>query len=203
MILQNQAPSTLDKYITKLAEAVLLDFTDGATLYELSSSINSQFNLAFTEEEVRKAITRKGQGNIVDSDGIYTLSPATRKKLLIQTTISEDLSKIVDEFVYTFSHKISSEEISALLLRYFYFCFNSNVDNLLSLFESRMGTILDTFEGSVEDITIINDFITWENPKKDALVYSLVATCYEYCMLTIKKDNILSTELFKGKRFYL
>lgn len=203
MILQNQAPSTLNKYITKLAEAVLLDFSKGATSFELSSSINTQFNLAFTEEEVKQAIARKGQGNIIDSDGTYTLSPAARKKLLLQTTISEELAKIIAEFNCTSPSEKSSEEIESLLLRYFYFCFNSNVDNLLSLFENRVGTISGAFEGSVEDISIINDFITWRNPKKDALVYSLVATCYEYCMLTIKKDGILSAELFKGKRFYL
>lgn len=203
MILQNQAPSTLNKYISKLAEAILLDFQDGATLFELSSSFNTQFNLAFTEEEIKQAIAKKGQGIIIKSDGKYKLSSSAQKKLLLQTTISEDLTKIVEEFIKAFSLKKSSELITSLLLKYFYFCFNSNVDNLLSLFEKKVEDIATAFEGSIEEITIINDFITWKNPKKDALVYSLVATCYEYCMLTIKKDKILSTELFRGKRFYL
>lgn len=59
MILQNQAPTTLNKYIAKLAETILLDFQDGATLFELSSSLNAQFNLAFTEEEVKQTITKR------------------------------------------------------------------------------------------------------------------------------------------------
>lgn len=203
MVLQNQAPSTLNKYICKLAEAILLDSSEGMSLFVLSNSLNTQFNLAFTEEEVKQAIAKKGQGRIIDSDGTYKLSPPTQKKLLLQTTISEDLTKIVDVFVQVFSLERSSEEITTLLLKYFYYCFNSNVGNLLSLFENRVATVSDAFEASTEDITIINDFITWDNAKKDALVYSLIATCYEYCMLTIKKDKILSSELFKGKRFYL
>lgn len=79
---------------------------------------------------------------------------------MLQTTISEDLARTVDEFVGSFSPEKTSEQIFSLLLRYFYFCFNSNVDNLLSLFENRVGTISGAFEGSVEDITVINDFIT-------------------------------------------
>ena len=42
MILQNQAPSTLNKYICKLAEAVLLEHNTGLSLYALSQAINSQ-----------------------------------------------------------------------------------------------------------------------------------------------------------------
>lgn len=203
MVLQNQAPSTLNKYICKLAEAVLLDYPDGVSLFNLSNSLNTQFNLAFTEEEIKQAISRKGQNRIIEDNGLYTLSASAHKKLLLQTTISEDLNKIVDEFLQVFSLEKTSEQITALLLKYFYYCFNSNVDNLLSLFENRVASVSTAFEASTEDITIINDFITWDNAKKDALVYSLIATCYEYCMLTIKKDKILSSELFKGKRFYL
>ena len=60
MILQSQAPSTLNKYICKLVEAVLLEHQTGLNLYALSQAINSQFNLAFTEEEIEAAITKKG-----------------------------------------------------------------------------------------------------------------------------------------------
>ena len=59
MVLQNQAPSTLNKYICKLAEAILLDSSEGMTLFVLSNSLNAQFNLSFTEEEVKQAIAKK------------------------------------------------------------------------------------------------------------------------------------------------
>ena len=75
---------------------------------------------------------------------------------------------------------------------------------MLSLFGSKeIDAGNHDLDLSNEEITIINQFITWNNPQKDALIYSVVSTCYEYCMLTIKKDSILSKELFSGKRFYL
>ena len=203
MVLQNQAPSTLNKYICKLAEAVLADYPDGINLFDLNAFLNSQFNLAFTEEEIQDAVIKKGQNRIFVNNGIYKLSPAIQKKLESQSTLSNELYDIICKFADVFGLDCAVEDIHSLLLRYFYFCFNSNVDNLLSLFENRISTDPTAFEASAEDISVINDFITWDNPQKDALVYSLIATCYEYCMLTIKKDNILSTELFKGKRFYL
>lgn len=61
MILQSQAPSTLNKYICKLAEAVLIEYNTGLSLYSLGQIINSQFNLAFTEEEIDTAILKKAQ----------------------------------------------------------------------------------------------------------------------------------------------
>lgn len=63
----------------------------------------------------------------------------------------------------------------------------------MSLFEKHTPSDSTAFESSAEELAIINCFITWDNPKKDALVYRLIATCYEYCMLTIKKDNIMDT----------
>lgn len=203
MVLQNQAPTTLNKYICKLAEAVLLDYPDGISLFDLSTSINTQFNLAFTEEEIVQAIVQKGRSSIVKEGGVYRLSAAAQRKLVMQSSLSEELTQIVQSFCETFELKDSATDVSSLLLRYFYYCFNSNVDNLLSLFEKRATPDTSAFESSAEDITIINCFITWDNPQKDALVYRLIATCYEYCMLTIKKDSILSTALFKGKHFYL
>lgn len=203
MVLQNQAPSTLNKYICKLAEAVLLDYPDGINLFDLRNFLNNQFNLTFTEEEIAQAVDKKAHNRIIVDGGIYKLTATTLKKLATQTSLSEDLSDCVQNFITASSSEKSTEYVLSLLLRYFYYCFNSNVDNLLALFEHRTSTDSGTFEASTEDITIINDFINWDNPKKDTLVYNLIATCYEYCMLTIKKDNILSSELFKGKRFYL
>lgn len=203
MILQNQAPSTLNKYICRLAEAILSDYPNGISLYELSNLINTQFSLAFTEEEIAQAIIKKGLNHIVVSDGVYSLTVSAKKKITNQVSFAEELREMIDKFIIMFAVKKSADEIYALLLRYLYFCFNSNVENLLSLFENQSVMVSSAFEAQPEEISVINDFITWNNSKKDALIYNLIATCYEYCMLTIKKDKILSTELFKGKRFYL
>lgn len=203
MILQNQAPSTLNKYICKLVEAVLLEHTNGITLFQLNQTINEQFNLTFTEEEVKTAITKKGKDRIEFSNNLYSLIPSVRQTLSSQQSLSDELDSTIGRFVSKMSLNISVEKVSSLLKRYLYYSFNSNVDNLMSLFEGKITYASKSFEASNDEINIINAFIAWEDSKKDSLVYSLIATCYEYCMLTIKKDKILSDGLFKGKRFYL
>lgn len=203
MILQSQAPSTLNKYICKLAEAVLLEHSSGVTLFQLNQTINSQFNLAFTEEEVKVAIEKKGKNKITISDNLYFLMPSIRQTLYSQQSLAEELDAVISRFVAETSQKVSVEDVSSLLKKYLYYCFNSNVENLLSLFEGKITYASKSFVASADELSIINAFVGWEDSKKDSLVYSLIATCYEYCMLTIKKDNLLSAELFKGKRFYL
>lgn len=203
MVLQDQAPTTLNKYICKLAEVVLLDYPDGINIFQLDEILNNQFNLSFTEEEIRTAIAKKGQNRIIVSETLYKLAPSMQTKLVQQQPLSEKLKMTINEFIACLSIDASEEQIYSLLLRYLYFCFNSNVDNLLSLFERRTTSETIAFEATAEEISIINRFVSWENDSKNTLVYNLIATCYEYCMLTIKKDSILSSELFKGKRFYL
>lgn len=203
MILQSKAPSTLNKYICKLVEAVLLEHQAGLNLYALSQAINSQFNLAFTEEEIEAAIVKKGQTRILIVNGMYSLSSSAIQSLAAQPSLSEKLNSIISKFVSAEAIDTPVTDVTSLLLRYLYYCFNSNVDNLLSLFEEKITYGVKSFEASAEEISIINTFVAWEDSEKDAIVYSLIATCYEYCMLTIKKDSILSAEIFKGKRFYL
>ncbi len=203
MILQSQAPSTLNKYICKLAEGILLEHPDGLTVYALRVALAEHFNLSFTEEEIKEAISKKGQNRITMSDTLAILTSTARKSLELQPLLSEELNKVICEFVIAFPRYGTKEVVSALLLKYLYFCFNSNVDNLLHLFEQKISPGLNAFEATAEEITTINEFISWDNNKKNSIIYRLIAICYEYCMLTIKKDNMLSAELFRGKRFYL
>ena len=48
MVLQDQAPTTLNKYICKLVEIVLLEDPNGLNIFMLSKSLNEHFNLSFT-----------------------------------------------------------------------------------------------------------------------------------------------------------
>ena len=114
MILQDQAPSTLNKYICKLAEVVLLDYPDGINLFDLNSFINQQFNLTFTEEEVEQAISKKGHNRIIVESDIYKLTISAQRKLATLPSIAENLSLIVRDFLETSSSKKSVDEITSL-----------------------------------------------------------------------------------------
>lgn len=116
MVLQNQAPSTLNKYICKLAEAILLEYPDGLNVYALRAALIEHFNLSFTEDEIEKAISQKGQNRITMSNTLMLLAPAARKSLELQPLLSEELNNVIREFISVFPHCGTAEVVSTLLL---------------------------------------------------------------------------------------
>lgn len=204
MVLQNKAPSTLDKYIQKLAENVLMEYQNGLSLYDLEKELNEKFNLSFTTTEIKNALERKSNKSVLTNGEKYYISEKTRSELLRLEPITVSLKKHVNSFKEQFpEYTCSAETIEKALLSYLYFCFNSNVNNLLMLLNKSEKSIQYSDEFCDEDIRIIEAFIEWDNNEKNEFVYKVVAICYEYCMLTVKNDNLLSKQLFAGKRFYL
>lgn len=134
MILQNQASSTLNKYVCKLTETVLSEYPEGLSIGDISDAIDTQFSLTFSTDEIKSSIEKKGKRNIFVVDGTYFLQKASRQKLLKEIPLSERLNTIIAKYIETYPSDIPAEKVSSLLLEYLYYCFNSNVNNLLSLF---------------------------------------------------------------------
>jgi hypothetical protein len=205
MVLQNQAPSTLEKYIYKLAENVLIESKNGFTLIELEQEIYNKFNLSFTIDEIKASLNKRNNKGVKSNGERYYLDERIKDELSKQETITDILHKYVLEFIKQYPNfNKTSTEIEEVLINYLYFCFNSNVNNLLMLLNKKDDKQLFFSDNIAEDdINIINSFISWENNEKNEFIYSIVTICYEYCMLTVKNDNVFSKELFKGKKFYL
>jgi hypothetical protein len=49
----------------------------------------------------------------------------------------------------------------------------------------------------------INHFLSWNDKEKDYFVYKTISSCFDYCMMTVKKDKSSYSNLFKNKVFYL
>lgn len=204
MVLQNKAPSTLEKYIQKLAENVLVDYENGLFLLELEKEILDKFNLSFSTKEIQNALKQNSNKSIHFNKEKYFITEKTRSDLLKLEPITNTLKKQVTNFLKQHEDfNYPATQIENSLLSYLYFCFNSNVNNLLSLLNKEDKQLSYSDEFSDEDVEIINEFIEWDNDEKNEFIYKVVAICYEYCMLTVKNDNILSKQLFAGKKFYL
>lgn len=204
MVLQNQAPKTLDKYIQILTENILSEHINGLNLSEIADEISEVFNLSFSIAEIRNSLSKKSNKSIKYNNEVYFIDSETREKITKQYSISERLHSFVVQFKSEKNDISQSiEDIEKAFLNYLYFCFNSNVNNLLSLLnkKDKQITVIDSVNEA--DISIINEFIMWHNDEKNKFIYNTVAVCYEYCMLTVKNNNIISKELFHGKKFYL
>lgn len=204
MVLQDQAPSTMEKYIIKLAENVLCDYHNGLSIVELSKKIQEAFNLSFTTEEIKIALRKKSNKTIEYNGTVFYLNSRRVNDLVKTETISDKLKLFVGLFLSQNKEiNVSSMELEHQIISYLYFCFNSNVNNLLNLLNKNEKQIQYNNEGFDFDSGIVNKFIEWDNDDKNKFIYQVVATCYEYCMLTVKNDNIISKQLFYGKRFFL
>lgn len=205
MVLQDKAPATLNKNICRLSASVLSDSPVGLSVNEICSKIKACFNLDFTVEEVSDALKKKGQRQFVVRDGLYLLdNNATFSHGSDGGSYLESLDKLIWQFIEETGSPIRQDKLFELVKRYLYYCFNSSVSNIFDLLNKQNKTDDNaSFEATNDEIIALNSFLAWNNTAKDSLIYHIVTTCIEYCMLTVKKDNAFSKDLFKGKRFFL
>lgn len=208
MILENQGATTRDRYICKFVEYVLFDSEKSElSSLEICTCIKNRFQLEFDLTEIEAAVKKRGIGRLEEAQGYYRLMPKVANQLSSQKSSLDQLRN----YLALFSQDRPNVDIEVTLMlvqKYLYFCFNSNAINLLSLIGENPKHIDSTtftaeFNPSQEEIDIINDFIHWENAEKNKFMYSVVSSCYEYCLITANKSPTISKSIFRGKKFFL
>ncbi len=208
MILENQGATTRDRYICKFVEYVLFDSEKSElSSLEICTCIKNRFQLEFDLTEIEAAVKKRGIGRLEEAQGYYRLMPKVANQLSSQKSSLDQLRN----YLTLFSQDRPNIDIEATLMlvqKYLYFCFNSNAINLLSLIGENPKHIDSTtftaeFNPSQDEIDIINDFIHWENAEKNKFMYSVVSSCYEYCLITANKSPTISKSIFRGKKFFL
>lgn len=208
MILENQGATTRDRYICKLVEYVLFDSEKSElSSLEICTCIKNRFQLEFDLTEIEAAVKKRGIGRLEETQGYYRLTPKVANQLSSQKSSLDQLRNYLTLFSQD-RPNVDIEDTLMLVQKYLYFCFNSNASNLLSLIGENPKHIDSTtftaeFNPSQEEIDIINDFIHWENAEKNKFMYSVVSSCYEYCLITANKSPTISKSIFRGKKFFL
>ena len=204
LIMEDQSATTVDKYICKLIECVLF-YSDKSqfSAVELSNEIDIQFQLEFDVSEIETAVKRKSRGRIIVAHKLYSLSAKVNSQLSTQTDAIALLKSFISQFIKKSEKDYNESVLLGNIQEYLYHCFNSSADNLLSLLQNQPLKSTDSFTVSNELASTINEFIAWDNPEKNKLLYDIISFSYEYCMLTTKRDSLLSKNLFRGKRFFL
>lgn len=205
LIMQDQSATTLDKYLCKLVEYILFySQDDSLTLVELCKQIKEQFSLEFDMLEVETAISRKGRGRIALANKKYQL---TLKSLEQLKRNNNDPNALLKAFILRFLQETQKDydvnELFNSIQKYLYYSFNSCAENFLNLCQSKVLIHTENLEIPDHLVQQINEFISWENDEKNKLIYDIISFSYEYCMLTTKKNNFLTKNIFKGKRFFL
>ena len=202
--MEDQSATTVDKYICKLVEFILYNSQNNQlSSMELCEQINVQFQLEFDMLELENAIKGKARGRITLTNGQYQLSLKAIDQLSKQSDPTSLLRDYISQFLLVTGKSYDANVLLTNIQEYLYYSFNSSVENLLELLAKKPLNSSTDFSVSNEIVQQINEFISWDNDKKNKLLYDIISFSYEYCMLTTKKNSLLSKKIFKGKRFCL
>ncbi|MEN6637069.1 MAG: hypothetical protein ABFC56_14545 [Clostridiaceae bacterium] len=203
LALQNQSATTFDKNLSSIIAVILLDSEESHLSAEsIAESIRERFSLEVDYLEVINAISRKGTDKISSDESGYFLTEPARIRLKSLVPFEEQLSQCISEYCEE-NRCESKKSLQELILRYVYFCFNASSSNLLYLLHHNGVPKNTDFIANNEEIVLINNFLAWDNVDKNRIIYILVSICYEYCLMTVKKDDLVSKNVFRGKRFLL
>jgi len=212
MILSSGQAQNFQTNLRKLVKLVLYDnFRTPIKLTQIQSIIEEQYSLTFSDLELLSAIKKDSDDIIINTctdpvDNTYQLQPEEFKKIQGKQTVN------IDEYISTFLESGESEEswefekIKELVYKFLYFTFNSDTKTVLELMnrktsENKTYCVSDEF--TPDEAKIINAFLNWNYVPKNEFVLNLISSCFDYCMLTVKKDTSSFSSIFNGKEFYL
>lgn len=211
MILSSGQAQNFQTNLKKLVKLVLYDnFETPIKLAQIQGIIEEQYSLAFSDSELLGVMKRDPE--IITNtcpdpvNNTYQLQPEAFKKIQEKQTVN------IDEYVSKFLESEESENswefdtVKELIYRFLYFSFNSDTRTVLDLMnrkttETKLYCVSDEF--TPDEAKIINAFLNWNYVPKNEFVLNLISSCFDYCMLTVKKDTNSYSSIFNGKEFYL
>ena len=211
LMLSSSQTHTFKKNLNKLVKLVLFDsYSKPLNIITIANSIKNEYSLEFSESEIVSAI-KDDDGIIIRSDKehidySYELTPKEYQKISLrqQVNIDQHLASFIKSFpaysLFTF------ESAKDIIYRFIYITLNSDTQTLLELMDIQIKEKKEyciTKEFNSDEAIFINEFLNWDNKPKNEYVLNLISSCFDYCMLTVKKDNNSYATVFSGKIFYL
>lgn len=204
-LLQDRSESTAISCLNKLIEYVMFIEKKPMNVDDIREAINNKFSLQFTNDEIIEATSKLdlNNGNVMNIDGMYSLSAEFSNKYSKNISIEVKLKELITIFINEKKENTNVAIVYDLISRYLYFCFNSNLSDIMALINSDNRINKDDFDANDDEKKLINEFLLWDNEDKNEFIYKVVSYCYTYCTLTTKKNLMFSGKIFSNKTFYL
>lgn len=210
LVLAGNQAQNFTTNLRKIVKLVLFDnYQKSIKLSTIVQCISERYMLEFDEYEILASIKDdKGiviiKGNYL-VDNLYSITPLEYEKIKGKQNSS------IDEFIQHFlsentSVDISFEDTKDLIYKFLYYTFNSDTKTVLELLNKEYNHEKETSvtdEFSVEESEVINKFLNWDNKSKNEYILNMISACFDYCMLTVKKDSTSFSQVFNGKSFFL
>ena len=199
----------------KFIEAVFIDNENKAlVISDLITEIERKFNLSFSIDETTLIINKADieffdiQHNGTNIENSVIKLSSKRYQHLKNKEITNDFEKFTKEF----SEKcddctLTDDQIKDILFKYLYELLNTNIQlysNILKPINQQHSFTIDSTKFSDNEIWIINEFLSWNNPEKNKALFKLVSYCIEYALVANHSsgDNTYLASL-RNKLFYL
>lgn len=209
LIIGENDNETFNKNLLKYIEAVM--FEEGLADYsveQIIAFIKDSFHMEFTEQEILAAIaSKKGRKAPViqkPKTRRYFLTPQRIQALKDRNTV-EKLDNYIQQFVDLNQYSFSLDAAKTILYEFFLSTINENIKVLLELCNRNVDRTFHVNDESLpnEHRAFINDFLNWDNDEKNKYIYYIISFCWDYCKLTLKKDNSSFRNIFRNKVFFL
>lgn len=214
LLISDGQATTFKKNLNKLIKLVLFNcYGKSMTINSIEKSIKDNYSLNFSDLEIKDVIDNDRTNGFIcikdakDSfNNSYTISPAEFEKMKKKEVIYE-IDGIISRFISIYNNCIYDlHKLKDLIYTYLYEVFNTDIETVLALMNYQGEKIAnnqlnDNYDN--EEKLWINIFLNWNDIEKNKFIYNTTSSCFEYCMMTVKKDNSSFAHIFNGKEFYL
>ncbi len=193
----------------KVIESIFIDNNnDFIGLHSLIDKLKKQYNLDFTEEEIREVISDVDcfNSSACKIEELKITLTQKRFEIVKCKIITNNLDYFIEEF-----HKSNTEfnlkELKNIIYRFLYEIFQINISSFSKLVDPtvQIQDLLSNNDHNLNtiEIDIINTFLNWENNEKNKMIFDISNLALEYCLITNKKGTSFKLENLKNKVFYL
>lgn len=179
---------------------------------ELIVYINREYGLLYSVDEIKDVVIKGRDADqryycyTENNDTIISLTGEYKNKLSLVCG-QKTLYEYIDEYLMSLNIvdvEIEKESSKALILRFLYEMFTSNLEGYKLILQEKIDSIeVKSNSYTDKEKEIINNFLNWPDEGKDKAIYDLAGYSLEYCMMTNQKNTSLNVQNLKGKSFYI
>jgi hypothetical protein len=171
----------------------------------LINHIVNNFKLTFTEKEIHE---------IVNDDIIFEVN-LVRKEISLtkkryDTLKQKESFRIEDcikEYVKISPNIDNEQRANDIIMKYLYYLMNTNMQLYSYILKANADALknrsVDSKQFTKGETCIINEFLTWDNPEKNKLLFKLVSCCIEYALVANNSNDSVFLNALRNKCFYL
>jgi hypothetical protein len=171
----------------------------------LIDEIENSFKLAFSSDEITNIINKE---DVFEINQIkQTISLSNKRYIYLKNKETLNINQSICEFIPTLSSAITVEQMNAIVEKYLYYLLNTNIQLYSYILKPDSVALkhisIDNKQFSAEEVNVINEFLLWDNHKKNELLFKLVSFCIEYSLVINNSNDNIFLNALRNKVFYL